>query len=362
MSLPIFQRTIVNESGDVVNGASVEVRRESDGALALIYSNRQGTVIQANPVITGTDGLCRFYAPAGEYQITATIGGQQIIWRWVAVGMIPSVSNFGSGMSPNYIAIANGTGQGQRAGYSFRSTFEGSSDNGPRRSADVWSGFNGGTWGSEFLAFGVGSNDAANVSTERMRINGAGNLQIGSTSSSTSRVFVRKDGQTTWANRNLTIEDSSGTSSQPGIGFHAAGNTAAGILKLWGPTTRFELRNAEDAGFIAVAASSFDVSSDYRIKSDVTTTACVLPSVMSLRPVSYKKDGSNGREHGLIAHEVAEHFPELVSGEKDAMRDDGSMELQTVNYMALTAILTKAIQEQQFIIDGLKARIDAAGI
>ena len=42
---------------------------------------------------------------------------------------------------------------------------------------------------------------------------------------------------------------------------------------------------------------------------------------------------------GFIAHELQEHFPFLVSGEKDGATN------QSINYIGLIALLTKEIQE-----------------
>ncbi len=67
------------------------------------------------------------------------------------------------------------------------STFGGTTitDYGPRRVADIIGGFNGGTWGTEYLTFSVGSNGTANdaqyVTAEKMRIDGGGNVMIGTT-------------------------------------------------------------------------------------------------------------------------------------------------------------------------------------
>jgi hypothetical protein len=112
--------------------------------------------------------------------------------------------------------------------------------------------------------------------------------------------------------------------------------------------------------YAACVATSFTPSSDYRIKTDVQNETAVLDKVLALRSVNYVKDGSTGREHGLIAHEVADVFPDLVGGEgKDAVDDEGDMVVQTVNYMGLTSILTAAIQEQQALITTLTDRITA---
>ena len=84
---------------------------------------------------------------------------------------------------------APNTAQGRRATLSLYSTFEGTADNGPRRTADVVAGFNGGAWGSEFLSVGVGrngaSNDAQERTFERLRINGSGHLGLGTTAPAT---------------------------------------------------------------------------------------------------------------------------------------------------------------------------------
>jgi len=95
---------------------------------------------------------------------------------------LASVVNFGNGTSTNFLAQANGTALSQTAGYSFRSTFGNTADFAPRRSADIWSGFNAGNWGTEYLAFGVGSNgagnDVSNITSEKMRIDATGNVAV----------------------------------------------------------------------------------------------------------------------------------------------------------------------------------------
>jgi trimeric autotransporter adhesin len=87
--------------------------------------------------------------------------------------------------SGNFQAWTDGKGSGLKAVYSFYPTFQITEDNGPRRAADIVGGFDGGAWGTEFLAFNVGSNHTANdndsVTKERMRITDAGNVGIGIT-------------------------------------------------------------------------------------------------------------------------------------------------------------------------------------
>ena len=87
-----------------------------------------------------------------------------------------------------------------------------------------------------------------------------------------------------------------------------------------------------------------------------------LAKVAALKPVTYKwnADGSDGE--GFIAHELAEVCPQAVTGEKDAVDADGKPVYQGIDTSFLVATLTAAIQEQQAIINDLKARLDAANI
>jgi len=67
---------------------------------------------------------------------------------------------------------------GGKPGISFYPTFDNfPSDQEPRRAADILAGFNGGTWGTQYLAFHVGnaSNDPQNLTPERVRIIANGN-------------------------------------------------------------------------------------------------------------------------------------------------------------------------------------------
>jgi len=105
--------------------------------------------------------------------------------------------------------------------------------------------------------------------------------------------------------------------------------------------------------------TAFNTSSDYRLKDNITPMADALQTVAKLKPVTYKwkVDGSDGQ--GFIAHELAEVVPDCVYGEKDAVDAEGNPIHQGVDTSFLVATLTAAIQEQQTIINDLKARVTA---
>jgi hypothetical protein len=109
-------------------------------------------------------------------------------------------------------------------------------------------------------------------------------------------------------------------------------------------------------------AVSYNTTSDYRLKNTIAPMTGALAKVALLKPCTYKwnADGSNGE--GFIAHELAEVCPSAVTGEKDAVDENGKPKYQGVDTSFLVATLTAAIQEQQAIIESLKARLDAANL
>lgn len=103
--------------------------------------------------------------------------------------------------------------------------------------------------------------------------------------------------------------------------------------------------------------TSYNTTSDYRLKENIAPMTGALNKVAQLNPVTYNwKIGGNGQ--GFIAHELQEVVPEAVTGEKDAVDENGEPKYQMVDTSFLVATLTAAIQEQQAIIEDLKARIE----
>ena len=123
----------------------------------------------------------------------------------------------------------------------------------------------------------------------------------------------------------------------------------------------FFLRDATTVGSVSVTttATSFNTSSDYRLKEAIAPMTGALAKVALLKPVTYKwkVDGSDGQ--GFIAHELAEVEAGCVTGAKDAVDEEGNPQYQGIDTSFLVATLTAAIQEQQTLITALTARITA---
>jgi len=104
----------------------------------------------------------------------------------------------------------------------------------------------------------------------------------------------------------------------------------------------------------AIQSASISHPSDYRLKENIKPLENTLDKIKNLKPVSYnfKEDGSY--DEGLIAHEVQEIFPSLVTGDKDAKQEDGSDLYQSVAYGKLVTHLVKAVQELSAEVERLK--------
>jgi len=174
---------------------------------------------------------------------------------------------------------------------------------------------------------------------ERARIDSSGNLLVGTTgsvSSSNKGVFIGGDPSTTA----VQLSCGSKTASN-GFIFFINGNGTVGSIVTSGSST------------------TYNTSSDYRLKEAIVPMQGALAKVAALKPVTYKwkADGSDGE--GFIAHELQEVVPDCVTGEKDAVDADGKPVYQGIDTSFLVATLTAAIQELKGIVDSQAARIAA---
>lgn len=86
--LAVWQRTIVDEEGNVIPGAEIEVRREEDDSLATLYADRAGESLLANPLAADMSGFVRFFAQGDAYTITAVGAGSTRTWRFDPTGRL----------------------------------------------------------------------------------------------------------------------------------------------------------------------------------------------------------------------------------------------------------------------------------
>jgi hypothetical protein len=104
--------------------------------------------------------------------------------------------------------------------------------------------------------------------------------------------------------------------------------------------------------------------SDLRLKTDVQDLSWGLSQILALRPVSYawKNNHINqGTQYGFIAQEVQTVMPDLVR-EFETKNGEETVTRFGLEKDGIYAAMVKAIQEQQAIIESLKARLDAANL
>ena len=102
---------------------------------------------------------------------------------------------------------------------------------------------------------------------------------------------------------------------------------------------------------------SFSNVSDYRLKKNVTSMTGSLNKIKALNPVNYNitdiyEDPNPLLIEGFLAHELQEQIPNAVTGAKDAVNEDGSINAQTVDLVKIIPNLVGAIKE-------LTARVEA---
>ena len=199
------------------------------------------------------------------------------------------------------------------------------------------------------LAFETGT-------TERMRIDSSGATRFGDT-------FVGD----AW-NINSGIFSQLGSS----IPFAVASNSIVAVFNRHsstGTVVEFKQGTGPAVGKIDVTASStsYVTSSDYRLKENITEITDGITRVKQLNPSRFNFIADPDRiVDGFLAHEVQDIVPEAITGEKDAVNEDGSINSQGIDQSKLVPLLTAALKEaialiesQQSQIDALTARIEA---
>jgi len=186
--------------------------------------------------------------------------------------------------------------------------------------------------------------DAANWATsdEKMRIDSSGRLLVGVTSgSSGGKVSIQQN-------------DNSNDNSYSGLDIYkgSATTSTAQVFQ------RFFISNGTANGSITANGASnaaFTAYSDARLKENIVNLPAQLANILALRPVEFDYKGyENGEGHqiGFIAQEMRGVYPDVVNEGENGM-------LTVTGWSKTEARLVAAIQEQQAIIEQLKADVAA---
>jgi hypothetical protein len=106
-------------------------------------------------------------------------------------------------------------------------------------------------------------------------------------------------------------------------------------------------------------------TSDARVKKDITSIHYGLNEILQLQPMSFRWSYENNSDVKSFSIDTAQNIqaimPEMVREDGLEFEDENGTKFQTkaVYEKEIVAVLVKAIQEQQAIIDALTARIEA---
>jgi hypothetical protein len=186
---------------------------------------------------------------------------------------------------------------------------------------------------------------------ERMRITSGGQLLVNTTSSLYS--LVRLSVKQTTGDR--TMEVWSAWSGDQGT-------EALNITKYDNVSTtnqvfqRFVINNGStNSGQInanGASQAAFGSYSDIRLKENIEDLPNQLNKINSLRPVEFDYLDGSGHQIGFIAQEMQEVYPDAVGEGENGM-------LSITGWSKTEARLVKAIQEQQDMINELRAEVES---
>jgi hypothetical protein len=374
---PSYTGTLTGGTG-VINIGSGQLYKDASGNVGIGTSSPNTGLVPGLVIGNGTDnkGITLFGTSTTQQNIafTDTASDQQGLIQYNHGNN--SMRVFTSSSERMRIDSAGNVGIGTSAPVSQLSLFKGSGENGVRfqntatgtlssDGAFVGLGATGGdSNGLNLFTYDATSMIFGTEGAERMRIDTSGNLLVGTTSG--------------WFSRRVVVE---GTEGLAGIvqsntqfpislvGLDAGGNNLfAGFYtdSRSSPLLRGTIDYNRGSNVVRYNTTS-DATLKNLIGDSDKSKSCEILSSTKIREYSWKDDEAQKPQIGVIAQELHETFKGAVSvgGEQE----DGTYRPWAVDKTAFTFHLIagwqaheKIIQEQQAIINDLKARLDAANL
>jgi hypothetical protein len=188
-----------------------------------------------------------------------------------------------------------------------------------------------------------GSADAEISWTTAMTIDNSGNTMLGTT---TSTLWNATSG-TGMSYRNgvaLDIAREGSNTAHPCINVNMTGVDGAAIVFY---------KDGSDKGSIDISGSttSYNTSSDYRLKENVVPMTGSIDRLKELNPSRFNFIADDSvTVDGFLAHEAQEVVPEAVTGEKDAMRTE-EYEVEPAVLDDDGGVVTEAVMGEREVID-----------
>jgi hypothetical protein len=206
--------------------------------------------------------------------------------------------------------------------------------------------------GNQGLSLVFGTNTTAGNRSEKMRLDSSGNFLVGTTTVGIS-------------NGGIQAQPDGGGASIPFLGVGGNSSSDSHISNAIYSTSLAQYQFYVGYGGTVFARSTVISSlSDARLKENIVDLDVGLDKIMALKPrkFDWKEGKGNNKKNvrGFIAQELEQVFPDLIDEWRDPA-PEGEDPYKSVR-QDLMPVLVKAIQEQQAIIESLKARLDAANL
>lgn len=279
-----------------------------------------------------------------------------------------------------YFDANSGQTAGNRAGQiKFRPTQTGSHIAG----GDAWIMTSNGQFKKENSVHGLGTAALPAIAPEGVDDEGAGMSFVSHGSSGTSTIFsglsleiARFDPRSSGAfhvGKQAASLGTTGISLFKSGQMHAA-TTGGSVIASWrrntsGGNIHEFYQDANFSGSISVTSSStsFNTSSDHRLKTSWRPVQNPLERLMRLRPYTGQFLAEPGVMHDyMLAHELQQVLPYAVTGDLDGVNDNGVPIYQQADYsktatvhIGATQELYRIVQEQKREIDELRAELEA---
>tara|TARA_R100000773_G_scaffold29374_1_gene25179 strand:- start:2809 stop:4536 length:1728 start_codon:yes stop_codon:yes gene_type:complete len=167
------------------------------------------------------------------------------------------------------------------------------------------------------------------------------------------RVIIDSNGTLamTTTSRVATFKTNSSSGNQDIVNIGNLANAAYTAIRFWnqGPFTGSIIGSID----CSTTATSYNTSSDYRLKENVVELTGATERLKQLKPSRFNFIAdADTTVDGFLAHEVSSIVPEAIKGTKDAVDDNGNPEYQGIDQSKLVPLLVATIKE-------LEARITA---
>jgi hypothetical protein len=190
---------------------------------------------------------------------------------------------------------------------------------------------------------------ASDTLSERARITSGGNLLVGTTTDSAGKMTV------TAAAAQNAINIIVPTFDYFGAVIHNQGTSGDNTFMGFGTEAAFTTRGSiiynRAGGLVA-----YNTTSDYRAKDILGPVQNSGATIDALKVYEGQMKGATQSRPMLIAHEAQEHTPYAVTGEKDAVNDDGEPVYQQMDVSAFVPLLLAEIQSLRARVVALESK------